>query len=57
MKIPALWLATVLALPALAAEPNKVNNTTVTAPPAPKAAVKADDLFPAATSRRAANTR
>ena len=46
MKIPALWLATILALPALAAEPNKVNNTTVTAPPAPKAAVKADDLFP-----------
>lgn len=39
--LPAL-LATVLALPAFAADPK----STVTAPPPPKPAVKADDLFP-----------
>lgn len=45
MKTATALLATALAFPAFAADP-KDKKSTVTAPPPPKPAVKADDLFP-----------
>jgi len=46
MKTAAALLATALAFPALAADPKDNKKSTVTAPPPPKATVKAEDLFP-----------